>query len=250
MSAAVAASSWVRRARPLLGTFVELGVASTCDDREGALRAGFAAIAQVQACLSRFEPDSDVSRFHALRAGASLAMRGPTRAVLGAAQHLHEASDGLFDITLGSAPAGWRCIGGRLHKLDDAARFDLGGIAKGHAVDCAVQALQAHGCAAGWVNAGGDLRAFGSVELPVFLRAETRGGATPFARLCDGAFATSHFAPGSRSSLAGGPASARVHASVAAPQCLWADALTKVVARSGDAAHPLLRRHDALAWLH
>jgi len=250
MSDAAAASTWVRRARPLLGTFVELGVASTCGGREGALRAGFAAIADVQACLSRFEPDSDVARFHALRVGSSLLMRGPARAVLGAAQQLREASDGLFDITLGSAPTGWCCVGNRLHKLDDAARFDLGGIAKGHAVDCAVQVLQAHGCSAGWVNAGGDLRAFGGAELPVFLRDEARGGATPFARLSDGAFATSHFAPGSRSSLTGRMASTRAHASVAAPRCLWADALTKVVARSGDAAHPLLRRYDAVAWLH
>lgn len=250
MTGALTASTWVRRARPLLGTFVELGVASTCADLEGALRAGFAAIADVQACLSRFEPDSDVARFYGLRAGSNLLMRGPTRAVLGAAQQLHEASAGLFDITLGSAPTGWRCVGDRLHKLDDAARLDLGGIAKGHAVDCAVQALHAQGCTAGWVNAGGDLRAFGGVELPVFLRDEARGGATPFAYLRDGAFATSHFAPGSRSSLTGRLASTRAHASVAAPHCLWADALTKVVARSGDAAHPLLRRYDAVAWLH
>jgi len=250
MIGALAASTWVRRARPLLGTFVELGVASTCANLEGALRAGFSAIADVQACLSRFEPDSDVACFHGLRAGSSLLMRGPTRAVLGAAQQLHEASAGLFDITLGSAPTGWRCVGDRLHKLDDAARLDLGGIAKGHAVDCAVQVLQAHGCSTGWVNAGGDLRAFGCVDLPVFLRDETRRGATPFACLREGAFATSHFGPGSRASLTGRLTSAGAHASVAAPQCLWADALTKVVARSGDVAHPLLRHYDAVAWLH
>jgi thiamine biosynthesis lipoprotein len=38
--------------------------------------------------------------------------------------------------------------------------------------------------------------------------------------------------------------------SVAAPRCLWADALTKVVAISGDTAHPLLARHGAMAWQH
>jgi thiamine biosynthesis lipoprotein len=43
---------------------------------------------------------------------------------------------------------------------------------------------------------------------------------------------------------------ALAHASVAAPLCLWADALTKIVAASGDASHPLLARHDARAWLH
>jgi thiamine biosynthesis lipoprotein len=270
-----AASVWVRRARPLLGTFIELGVAAGGPDTEHAehtehtehaLRAGFAAIIVVQACLSRFEEDSDIARFHALRAGASMTLREPGHAVLGAAQQLRDASAGLFDISLGSAPFGWRVEGERLHKLDAAARLDLGGIAKGHAVDCAVQALQAHGCAAGWVNAGGDLRAFGGADVPVFLRDETRGGCAPFARLGDGAFATSHFAPGSRSHLAGvagagadssagsgsrrGCRSTPAHASVAAPLCLWADALTKLVARSRDPRHPLLRHYDALAWLH
>ena len=275
MTDATGASAWVRRARPLLGTFVELGVAAgghgtehaeQNERTEHAMRAGFAAICEVQACLSRFEADSDIARFHALRAGNSMALREPGRAVFDAAQELRDASAGLFDISLGSAPYGWRVEGARLHKHDAAARLDLGGIAKGHAVDCAVRALQAHGCTAGWVNAGGDLRAFGGADVPVFLRDETTGGSAQFALLGDGAFATSHFAPGSRSRLAGaagagsgsgsgsGPGkcsgSTPAYASVAAPLCLWADALTKLVALSLDARHPLLRRYDAVAWLH
>jgi FAD:protein FMN transferase len=47
---------------------------------------------------------------------------------------------------------------------------DLGGIAKGYAVDCAVERLQALGVEAGLVNAGGDMRAFGGVAHPVHLR--------------------------------------------------------------------------------
>ena len=129
-------------------------------------------------------------------------------------------------------------------------RLDLGGIAKGHAVDEAVGTLLAQGCVAGWVNAGGDLRVFGAAELPIRLRDEADGGVRPFATLHDGAFATSHYGGGSRSRLACGGRTARVHASVAAPLCLWADALTKVVALSGDTSHPLLARHRALAWLH
>jgi thiamine biosynthesis lipoprotein len=40
-------------------------------------------------------------------------------------------------------------------------RIDLGGIAKGYAVDRALDALRAAGCAGGLVNAGGDLAVFG-----------------------------------------------------------------------------------------
>jgi len=160
-------------------------------------------------------------------------------------------SDGLFDVSLGSAPAGWLLRKRRLHKLHDGARLDLGGIAKGHAVDRAVRALQRAGAAAGWVNAGGDLRCFGGAAVELKLRDEQRGGVVHFGRLHDGAFATSCFADNARSRLsARAHAATASHVSVAAPFCLMADALTKVVAASGDMNHPLLVRAGARAWLH
>ena len=245
------APAWTRRARPLLGTLVEVGVAAGCTHAEAVLAAAFAAIQQVQDCLSRFDAGSDIARFHALRVGASLTVRGPTRTVLAAARELQAASAGLFDISLRTAPTGWHCDGERLRKLDAATRLDLGGIGKGFAVDCAVQALIDHGCAGGWVNAGGDLRAFGSADVPVVLRDEQHGGVRAFATLTDGAFATSWFGGnGNHGSHGGRSAAGPAHVSVAAPLCLWADALTKIVALSGDIRHPLLARYDARAWLH
>lgn len=252
MNGRSAPTTWLRRARPLLGTLVEIGVHVSDGDDHGIVDRAFAALRNVQDCLSRFDVDSDISRFHRLRCGESLPMRPATRQVLGLARDLQFASGGAFDISLGTAPAGWRCEGDRLHKLHDDVRLDLGGIGKGYAVDCAVQVLVAHGCAAGWINAGGDLRAFGDVELPLQLRDEARGGTRPFASLRDGAFATSHFDHHSRSQLSAGAEEDHrpAHVSVAAPLCLWADALTKVVAVSGDTSHPLLARFDAQAWLH
>ena len=230
---------WRRRARPLLGTLVEVGVpAQAADDVvEAAFAAAFAAAAAVQACMSRFDPASDVGRFHALSAGQGCTVRPATATVLRAASALRRESGGLFDITQGSAPLGWRIDGRTWWRLDAAARVDLGGIAKGFAVDRAVSALRRHGCTGGWVNAGGDLRAFGSAELPLQLRDEEQGGVRLFGHLADGAFATSR--------LPGGG-----HVSVAAPRALWADALTKVLAFSGDPGHPLLARHGALGFVH
>ncbi len=248
MTGTIAGAGWLRRAQPLLGTLVEIGIRATDGDDHTSVDAAFACLRDIQACLSRFEPDSDVGRFHALRRGGRMPMRRDMRAVLDAASALREATAGDFDITLGTAPQGWRCEGDALLKLDDAARVDLGGIGKGHAVDRAVQVLEQLGCEAGWINAGGDLRSFGDAELEVRLRDERSGGVRSFATLSRGAFSTSHFGAGSRAQLAGDAAAA--HVSVAAPLCLWADALTKVVARSGDATHPLLARYDAMAWIH
>jgi thiamine biosynthesis lipoprotein len=264
MNAGDTGPPWRRRARPLLGTLVEVGVRTSNVAQRGladaAFEAVFATLLEVQNCLSRFAPDSDVARFHALRRGRRLTMRLATRHVLAAAQQLRAATDAAFDISLGTAPYGWRCTGDQLHKLSDAVRLDLGGIGKGYAVDRAVQALIEQGCEAGWVNAGGDLRAFGPADLPVRLRDEAAGGVRPFASLRDGAFATSYFDPGSRSQLASASRSElagsaanrpfRAHVSVAAPLCLWADALTKVVAISADPSHPLLTRYGARAWVH
>ena len=132
-------------------------------------------------------------------------------------------------------------------------RLDLGGIAKGQAVDAAVRALRRAGCHAGWVNAGGDLRVFGALALPLRLRDERGGGAHDIGSLSEGAFASSHLGPGCRSQAwapTAPPAGPNTQVSVAAPCCLWADALTKIVALTGDAGHPLLARLGARAWLH
>ncbi|MEX8195054.1 FAD:protein FMN transferase [Comamonas guangdongensis] len=246
-----AAPVWLRRARPMLGTLVEIGVGGAGAIEQAALAAAFAAVQRVQACMSRFESGSDVCRFAALAPGGGLEVAPETAAVLQAAHELRLASRGLFDITQGRAPDGWRCEGLYLRKLAAAAAFDLGGIAKGYAVDCAVQILQQAGCTQGWVNAGGDLRAFGAVQVPVMLRDEASGAARPFLALGDGALATSCLGPQQRSQIwAGNGAHASAHVSVAAPLCLWADALTKIVAASGDDGHPLLAHYGARAWLH
>ena len=240
----------MRRARVLLGTLVEVGAADA-----GAIAAAFTAIAHVQARMSVFEATSDIGRFHALPRGASIEVDAQTAAVLAAAADLHAQSDGAFDVALGSAGDGWRVRGCTLTRLDAAVRLDLGGIAKGHAVDRGIAALRSHGCRAGYVNAGGDLRVFGPLELPVVLRDEEGGGVRPFCRLSDGALATSHFAASSRSRLyrserAVAAAAIARHVCVAAPTCLVADALTKVVAGTGRSDHPLVARHGAVAWLH
>ncbi|MDP9045826.1 MAG: FAD:protein FMN transferase, partial [Pseudomonadota bacterium] len=156
---------WSRRARPLLGTLVEIGTPlDAASSRAVAL--GFGAIEEVQACLSRFENRSDIARFNAMDCGAILTMRAATAEALCAAADLRRLTAGLFDISLGTAVDGWQIDGERLVKRDARTRLDLGGIGKGLAVDRAVQALRDAGVADGWVNAGGDLRAFGAVELP------------------------------------------------------------------------------------
>ena len=150
------------------------------------------------------------------------------------------------------------------------AWIDLGGIAKGYAVDLAVDALQAAGPGvgaagvggyAGCVNAGGDLRVFGDVDVPILIRdpqAPTRAGRR--LQLREQALATSAGYFSSRlhegrhtgallDARNGQAVPCQRSASVLAPTCMLADALTKVVMVTADAAHPLLARFGATAFL-
>src|SRR5207237_9076434 len=77
-------------------------------------------------------------------------------------------------------------------RLARAVRFDLGGIAKGFAVDRAVQILRRARLAFGLVNAGGDLRAFGNRRWPVHVRCpDAPGELLQLGSLSNGAVATS-----------------------------------------------------------
>lgn len=251
----VAVRGWLRRARPWLGTLVDIGVPTGC---EAALEVAFEAIALTHRLMSVQEDGSDLSRAHAAAVGVPVPIHPWTAEVLRLSQDLQVRSDGLFDVARGTGRwAVGRGTNGAgeavptLMRLDAGTHLDLGGIAKGWAVDQAVRAAQLAGAAAVWVNAGGDLRAEG-VTVPVRLRDEREGGAHSWLQLCDGAIATSDFTPGARSELAGTLRAA--HVSVAAPECVWADALTKVLAQLGTASHPLaqalLEAHGAQAWVH
>lgn len=245
-------SSLRRRARPLLGTLVEITLAEADPQlaEQGFTRA-FGAVEEVHRLMSAHDPASDVSvlSMHAHR--TPQAVHPHTLAVLRLALAVHAESKGIFDITVGhlmanaghlpALPLARRTAQGSsadivIHAcgtvhFERPLRIDLGGIAKGHAVDCAVLALQSLGIRSGLVNAGGDMRAFGPVSYPVHLR--FAGGVRCVAMLNQGALAAS---------CSSGDTAAPVHADgrsgvfvrraetvmVHAASAAVADALTKV----------------------
>jgi thiamine biosynthesis lipoprotein len=149
---------------------------------------------------------------------------------------------------------------GAVRKLA-AGWIDLGGIAKGYAVDLAVESLLRAGVDSGCVNAGGDLRVFGALRMPVAIRSpRDPGAAASVLQLEDCALATSGSYISSRevdgrtvSALVdardGTPLVAARSASVCAPRCVLADALAKVVLATGDLHHPALSACEASAYL-
>jgi thiamine biosynthesis lipoprotein len=260
-----------------LGTLVEIAVeAPSIAARRDAIGAGFAAIARVHRALSAHEPQSELSRVNRGATDHPQPVSEDFRAVLGCALEIARRSDGLFDPTVGGilaargflprhgvsdADATWRDIRLDTHGVRFMRRLtlDFDGIAKGYAVDCAIAALRAHGATAGRVNAGGDLRVFGAGVEPVHVRT---GGpqaiVVPLVALGDGAVATSAYG-GQRRRIGGRwvtplidpigrmPRMSTRTVSVIAPDCMTADALTKVVALQGAAASKLLSQCGASA---
>lgn len=271
----------IRRCRPLLGTFVEI-TAGGCDERllVRGIEAGFDAIAAVNRLMSFHDRLSDVSRMNRDAFPRGVNVHPWTWQVMKTSKRFAEESQGTFDITVAPRLTTWNYLPRRDYQFSPIASsrdiflrrnyevffrrgliVDLGGIAKGFAVDRAVDALKENGIECGIVNAGGDLRTFGPASQLVHLRHPTNpvrvAGAV---RLQERAMATSgvyferrRYHGDCVTPLVDGrnrqPARELISVSVAAAECMIADALTKIVFVQHEKAAPLLARYHADALL-
>lgn len=257
----------IRRCRPGLGTFVEVAIVDPgTADAHAASDVAFRAVDGVGASMSFQDPASLLSTINRDALHRPVPVDDATFDVLALAGVLFERSGGRFDGAFaidGEAHATWTDV-----VLDPAARtvrftkplaIDLGGIAKGHAVDRAIDALAAYGVASAIVDAGGDLRVLGDAPQPIHLRGAADDAPPRFiGTLADGALATSS----NGASRRGRPRAPgfvvdrlrrRVAAtdrswSVVAPTCAVADALTKVVACGDAAADAIVASFGATAF--
>lgn len=239
------------RSRPLLGTFVEIRLEGQAPRAvlDAGIAAGFAAVEDIGRLMSPRRADSDVARLNRLF-HTWVTVHPHTRRVLRAANRLHRESRGWFDLHVD--------LRGRKARVPRNRPLDLGGIAKGYAVDCAVAAIQKRlrGLrVAGVVNAGGDLRVWGRASTPITVRLDDKNHYTSVFQVPPIALATStigatrssrlttaaHWNPRTGRRLRGTKT-----VMVFATQGMWADALTKVVL-AAPAAHAarVLARHGA-----
>ena len=277
-----AASNRIRRARPLLGTFVEIEAAGPVTSRVNqAIDAAFESVASVHRLMSFHDADSDVSRINREAFDRPVKVHESTFAVLKASVELYRQSNGLFDITVApvlqrmgllprhgdSTPADRRTsdaielLEGRMIRFRERhVKIDLGGIAKGFAVDEALRVLRSSGaveCAI--VNAGGDLAAFGAEPQAIDIRhPRDPSRIVGHAKISNEALASTgrRFDPFRSAETTGsaiiGPGRAPLDnaidgVTVRAASCMIADALTKIVMISGTGSAGLLELYRANA---
>jgi thiamine biosynthesis lipoprotein len=150
-----------------------------------AARTAFDRIAALEDIMSDYRPKSEIRALDR-RPGEWIAISEPLSTVLARAVEVARATDGAFDPTVGPLVALWRearrahrlpgdteldsaraHVGWRYIALDSVRRrvrlakagmrLDLGGIAKGYAVQQAIKVLCAQGVASALVEAGGDI---------------------------------------------------------------------------------------------
>ena len=185
-----AGAGWYRREEAIMGTSIEVELhAASRADAEVAIAAVMAEMHRIDATMSPHRPDSELSLVNAGAADGPVQVSDGMFGLLSRALAFSRLSGGAFDITFASAGnlydyrAGvapdasaladvlplidWRHV-----QLDAATRsvrfarhgvrIDLGGFAKGHAVDNAVAILRRLGIAHAMVAAGGDSHVMGS----------------------------------------------------------------------------------------
>lgn len=151
-----------------------------------AAKAAFLRIRELNAALSDYDPESELSRLCAAAVEKEVPVSEDLFRVLARAQEISRVSGGAFDVTVGPAVRLWRRAR-RLCELPDAAlveearklvgrelvalfperrgvrlakpgmRLDLGGIAKGYAADRALARLREFGVASALLDVGGDI---------------------------------------------------------------------------------------------
>lgn len=176
----------------MLGTFVVVtAYGAQRDATQRAITAAFDEIRRVDSLMSLHRPDSELARVNANAARGPIRVSAELFDVVSTALEIARQTSGAFDPTIAPLTQLWGFLW-KDHRLPSPAeigpilprvnytlvevdperrtvRFrtngvllDLNAIAKGYAVDCAVEKLRSLGITNAMVRAGGDLRAIGN----------------------------------------------------------------------------------------
>jgi thiamine biosynthesis lipoprotein len=175
----------------IMGTFAHVvAVAEDTGTAKKCVRAAMEEIRKVDDLMSDYKSDSEISRVNREADEKAVHLSDSTYEVLQRSVEFSEMTGGAFDITVGPLVALFReakenkvapseqqiaqarsKVGFEKLKLDnenktvrfseDGMLLDLGGIAKGYAIDKAIEAAQRSGAIGAMVDIGGDVRCFG-----------------------------------------------------------------------------------------
>jgi len=177
--------------RLIMSTFARVvAIAEDTQTAEKSITSAFEQLQAVDELMSDYKEDSQISKVNRDAFKNPVAVSKSTFEVLQKSLEFSKLTDGAFDITVGPLVDLWRAaadansmpsteqlaeVRGRVGYekiiLDadnlsvrfavDGMRLDPGGIAKGYAIDKAIEAMRKTGASGGMVDVGGDIRCFG-----------------------------------------------------------------------------------------
>ncbi len=211
-------------ARLIMGTLARVHAwAATESAAEAAVHAAFAAFVHVDSTLSTWRPDSELMRINAQAHQRPVPLSTDAYTVINAALEMARRSEGAFDPTVLPLVELWgfraegavavpsdsalgetlKKIGHQRVELDPlrrtlrfhaaGVRLDLGGIAKGYALDLAARAMREAGATGALLDLGGGLLLFGAGPEPLVAIVDPLRPGTTLGELVlrEGAVATS-----------------------------------------------------------
>jgi thiamine biosynthesis lipoprotein len=109
-----------------------------------AAQACFDLVDRLEQELSRFRPNSDVTRINHLDAGDSTPVGTSTLECLVIARHIYGLTGGAFDVSIGTGLPSLEldAVASTVRASGPGVRIDLGGIGKGYAVDVMAELLE------------------------------------------------------------------------------------------------------------
>ncbi len=185
-----AAGGWVQRDEAIMGTAIHVEL--WCDDRrqgDAAATAVMDEMHRIDRSMSPHKPTSELCRINREAGRQPVALSDEMYALIDRALAFSRLTQGAFDISCAAvgqlcgygqrvqpsttqperarALVGWQHLHLDPHKRSlrfgrEGMRIDLGGFAKGHAVDRAAALLRRRGITSAHVSAGGDSRVIGS----------------------------------------------------------------------------------------
>ena len=121
-----------------------------------AAQATFDLVDRLERELSRFLPNSDITRINHLAAGENTLVAPSTLECLLIARHMFDLTDGAFDVSIGTGLPSLELDADEsvVHATTRGVQVDLGGIGKGYAVDLMAELLEEWGLQASLVHGG------------------------------------------------------------------------------------------------
>lgn len=273
----------MKRCRPLLGTYVEISISdSGCRNfDEKIMNEAFDEIELVQELMSFHDQQSELSALNRLAFGRPVKVHPWTYEVLNFAKELSIASNGAFNCAVAPELQSWGKLPSfemedinydsnlsalRMHdnnyvSFDRPLKIDLGGIAKGFAVDVALEVLRDYDVKWAVVNAGGDIGVIGNESHPIYIKDFSNPEKVHYlGELTEGAVATSgsyyskEIGNADYSAIvipgAGKSVMDENSFSVIAPSCMAADALTKPLAIHKDVHASYFEKYQAIGLIN